>query len=173
MTTSKALEVYRYHLEPGGLFTRGEPAMVSAVLGTCVAVCLHDRRLKIGGMNHFLYPKTKMFGPANPQYANVSIPTLINMLRRQGCRLEDLEAQIFGGGEAPGATSRDKTGYQNIQMARRLLKKSGIRVVSEDVGGLKGRRLIFHTGTNEALVMKTHRIRRGDFYPYRQRLAGA
>jgi hypothetical protein len=38
---------------------------------------------------------------------------------------------------------------------------------------VKGRRLIFHTGTNEALVMKTHRIRRGDFYPYRLRLAGA
>ncbi|MDR2934612.1 MAG: chemotaxis protein CheD [Candidatus Adiutrix sp.] len=173
MTTTKALEVYRYHLEPGGLFTRGEPAMVSAVLGTCVAVCLHDRRLKIGGMNHFLYPKTKLFGPSNSQYANVSIPALINMLRRQGSRLEDLEAQIFGGGEAPGATIREKTGYRNVQMARRLLKKSGIRVVSEDVGGVKGRRLIFHTGTNEALVMKTHRIRRGDFYPYRLRLAGA
>jgi chemotaxis protein CheD len=170
MSTSKALEVYRYHLEPGGLFTCGEPAMVSAVLGTCVAVCLHDRRLKIGGMNHFLFPKPKLFGPSTPQYADVSIPALIKMLRKQGSRLEDLEAQIFGGGEAPGITNRDKTGYRNVQMARRILKKNGIRVVSEDVGGIKGRRLIFHTGTNEALIMKTHRIRGGDYYPYRQRL---
>ena len=169
MSTSKALEVFRYHLEPGGLFTCREPAMVSAVLGTCVAVCLHDRRLKIGGMNHFLYPKTKLFGLSTTQFANVSIPALINMLRKQGSRLADLEAQIFGGGEAPGAITTDKMGYKNIKMARRLLKKNGIRVVSEDVGGLKGRRLIFHTGTNEALIMKTHRIRRGDFYPYRLR----
>ena len=170
MTNSKALEVFRYHLEPGGLFTCGEPAMVSAVLGTCVAVCLHDRRLKIGGMNHFLYPKTKFFGPSGgSQYADVSIPALIQRLRRQGCRLEDMEAQIFGGGEAPGILGSDKTGSRNVRMARRLLKKNGIRVVSEDVGGLKGRRLLFHTGTNEALVMKTHRLRRGDFYPYRQR----
>jgi len=173
MTTSKALEVYRYHLEPGGLFTRGEPAMVSAVLGTCVAVCLHDRRLKIGGMNHFLYPKTKWFGPSSSQYGDVSIQALIKMLRQQGSRLEDLEAQIFGGGDAPGALSRDKTGHRNVQIARRILKKNGIRVVSEDVGGIKGRRLIFHTGTNEALVLKTHRIRRGDYFPYRQRLVGA
>ena len=173
MTTCKALEVYRYHLEPGDLFTRSEPAMVSAVLGTCVAVCLHDRRLKVGGMNQFLFPKTKMFGPSNAQYGDVSIPALIKMLRKQGSRLEDLEAQIFGGGEAPGAFGNDKTGYRNIQIARRILKKNGIRVVSEDVGGTKGRRLIFHTGTNEALVMKTHRIRRGDFYPYRQRLVSA
>ena len=170
MTVSNALEVYRYHLEPGGMFILGEPAMVSAVLGTCVAVCLHDRRLKIGGMNHFLYPKAKLFGPSNSQYGDVAIKALINMLRKQGSRLEDLEAQIFGGGEAPGGLIRDKTGYKNVQMARRMLKKNGIRVVSEDVGGIKGRRLIFHTGTNEALVMKTHRIRRGDYYPYRQRL---
>ncbi|MCL2029410.1 MAG: chemotaxis protein CheD [Deltaproteobacteria bacterium] len=167
MSTSKALEVFRYHLEPGDLFSCREPAMVSAVLGSCVAVCLHDRRLKIGGMNHFLYPKAKLFGPSNSQFATVSIPALINMLRKQGSRVEDLEAHIFGGGETPGTFG--KMGASNIQMARRLLKKNGIRVVSEDVGGLKGRRLIFHTGTNETLVMKTHRIRRGDFYPYRLR----
>jgi len=170
MATNNAVEVYRYHLEPGGVFACGEPAMVSAVLGTCVAVCLHDRRLKIGGMNHFLYPKTSAFGRPTQQYATVSIPALIKMLQKQGSRIEDMEAQIFGGGELLGAVSGGNIGYKNVKMARKLLKKNGIRVVSEDVGGLKGRRLIFHTGTNEALVMKTHRIRRGDYYPYRQRL---
>lgn len=170
MNNQKAIEVYRYHLEPGGVFTCGEPAMVSAVLGTCVAVCLHDRRLKIGGMNHFLYPKTGPFGRPTPQHATASIPALIRMMQKQGCRVEDLEAQIFGGGELMGAAGSGNIGAKNVKMARKLLKKSGIRVVSEDVGGMKGRRLIFHTGTNEALVMKTHRIRRGDYYPYRQRL---
>ncbi|MDR2945562.1 MAG: chemotaxis protein CheD [Candidatus Adiutrix sp.] len=167
---NKAVEVYRYHLEPGGIFACGEPAMVSVVLGTCVAVCLHDRRLKIGGMNHFLYPKTRAFVRPTQQYATVSIPALIKMMQKQGSRLADLEAQIFGGGETIGAISDGHIGSKNVKMARKLLKKNGIRVVSEDVGGLKGRRLIFHTGTNEALVMKTHRIRRGDYYPYRQRL---
>lgn len=170
MRNNKALEVYRYHLEPGGVFACGEPAMVSAVLGTCVAVCLHDRRLKIGGMNHFLYPKTKVFGQPTHQYATVSIPSLIKKMQQQGCRLEDIEAQIFGGGELLGVFASGNIGEKNVKMARKILKKNGIRVVSEDVGGLKGRRLIFHTGTNEALVMKTHRIRRGDYYPYRQRL---
>lgn len=170
MSTNKALEVYRYHLEPGGVFTCGEPAMVSAVLGTCVAVCLHDRRLKIGGMNHFLYPKARAFSRPNSQYATVSIPALIKQMQRQGSRIQDIEAQIFGGGEFVGLFSNGNIGQKNIKIARKILKKNGIKVVSEDVGGLKGRRLIYHTGTNEALVMKTHRIRRGDYYPYRQRL---
>lgn len=170
MTTNRALEVYRYHLEPGGVFACGEPAMVSAVLGTCVAVCLHDRRLKIGGMNHFLFPKPRAFGQSTDQHATVSIPALIKMMRKHGCRLEDIEAQIFGGSAHAGLSGSGDLGAKNIKMARKILKKNGIRVVSEDVGGFKGRRLIFHTGTNEALVMKTHRIRRGDYYPYRQRI---
>ncbi len=171
MTTNKALEVYRYHLEPGGVFACGEPAMVSAVLGTCVAVCLHDRRLKIGGMNHFLYPKAKVFTEPTIEHGIVAIPALIRQMRKQGSRLEDMEAQIFGGGECPGLADSGGLGLKNVKMARKILKKNGIKVVSEDVGGLKGRRLIFHTGTNEALIMKTHRIRRGDYHPYRQRLS--
>ena len=168
--TTNAIEVYRYHLEAGSLFSCGEPAMVSTVLGTCVAVCLHDKRLKIGGMNHFLYPKNKAFTRPTAEYGNVAIPALIKMLQRHGSRLQDLEAQIFGGGDLPGLAGSSNMGYKNLKMARKILKKNGIKVVSEDVGGLKGRRLIFHTGTNEALIMKTHRLRRGDYYPYRQRL---
>jgi chemotaxis protein CheD len=168
MTTNNAVDIYRYHLTPGHVLTCGQQAMISAVLGTCVAVCLHDRRLKIGGMNHFLYPKSGFFGSASNNYGDVAIPALIDKLRRMGSRPQDLEAQIFGGGDA--GRDRDGTGEKNVKIARKLLKKNGIAVVSEDVGGFKGRRLIFHTGTNETLVMKTHRIRRGDYYPYRERL---
>jgi chemotaxis protein CheD len=142
--------------------------MISAVLGTCVAVCLHDRRLKIGGMNHFLYPKSGFFGSISNDYGDVAIPALIDKLRRLGSRVQDLEAQIFGGGDTD--FSRGATGEKNVKIARKILKKNGIAIVSEDVGGRKGRRVIFHTGTNESLVMKTHRIRRGDYYPYRERL---
>jgi chemotaxis protein CheD len=169
MTTNHAIEIYRYHLTPGNIFSCAEQAMVSAVLGTCVAVCLHDRRLKIGGMNHFLYPKSGFFGSASNDSGDVAIPALNTPRRRLGSRPEDMEAQIFGGGAARGERW-GSTGGKNVKLARKILKKHGINVVSEDVGGMKGRRLIYHTGTNEALVMKTHRIRRGDYYPYRLRL---
>ncbi|MDR1395238.1 MAG: chemotaxis protein CheD [Deltaproteobacteria bacterium] len=169
MTTTNAVEIYRYHLTPGSLFSCGQQAMISTVLGTCVAVCLHDRRLKIGGMNHFLYPKSGFFGSSSNDYGDVAIPALIDKLCRLGSRPQDLEAQIFGGGDISGFDD-GRTGSKNIKIARKILKKNGISIVSEDVGGFKGRRLIFHTGTNETLVMKTHRIRRGDYFPYRQRL---
>ncbi|MDR2422355.1 MAG: chemotaxis protein CheD, partial [Deltaproteobacteria bacterium] len=142
-TSNNAVEIYRYHLTPGNVLTCGQQAMISAVLGTCVAVCLHDRRLKIGGMNHFMYPKSGFFGSSSNDFGDVAIPALIDKLRRIGSRVQDLEAQIFGGGDPSPSYAKSNTGEKNVKMARKLLKKNGINIVSEDVGGYKGRRLIF------------------------------
>lgn len=169
MHNAHEVEVFKYHLQPGYIFTSSEPALVSAVVGTCVAVCIHDRRLKTGGMNHFLFPKTGWGQKNTPQYGNVALTALIRLMIRQGSRVEDMEAQIFGGGTR-SLSDRTGLGRRNVKMARKFLKKRGIPVVSEDIGGIKGRRILFHTMSNEAIVMKTHRLRRGDYYPYRQRL---
>lgn len=32
----------------------GPQVVLTTVLGSCIAVCLHDRNRRIGGMNHFL-----------------------------------------------------------------------------------------------------------------------
>lgn len=170
MTENHEVEPFRYYLKPGYIFSTLEPAMVMTVVGTCVAVCLHDKRLKSGGMNHFFFPRAGRREKTTPQYGNVAVSALIKMMIQQGSRLEDMEAQIFGGG-LRSLTDSSAVGRRNVKMAKRILKKRGIPVVSEDVGGIKGRRVIFHTRTNEAIIMKTHKIRRGDWYPFRARLA--
>jgi chemotaxis protein CheD len=170
MPGSHEVEAFKYHLQPGFIFVSMDPALVSTVIGTCVAVCLHDRRLKSGGMNHYFFPKAGRRQKTTPKFGNVAIMALIRMMVRNGSRLEDLEAQIFGGGSR-SMTDGSSMGRKNVNMARKILKKRGIPIVSEDVGGVKGRRVVFHTRTNEAIVMKTHRIRRGDWHPYRDRLA--
>lgn len=169
MPGSWEVEEFRYHLQPGYIFTSTEPALISAVLGTCVAVCIWDRRLKTGGMNHFLFPRTGRRAKTTPQFGNVALTALIRMMLSQGSRIQDMEAQIFGGGRR-SLNDSESVGVKNVKIARKLLKKNGIPVVSEDVGGIKGRRVLYHTGTNETIIMKTHRLRRGDFYPYGDRL---
>jgi chemotaxis protein CheD len=171
MAATHEVEVYKYHLQPGYIFTTTEPALVSAVIGTCVAVCLYDRRLKTGGMNHFLFPKTGRREKTTAQFGNVAVSALIRLMISQGSRVGDMEAQLFGGGSR-SLDDRTDVGRRNVKMARKILKKKGIPIVSEDVGGVKGRRVVFHTRTNEAIVMKTDKLRLGDWYPYRQRLAG-
>ena len=169
MPESREVEPYRYHLQPGFIYASREPSLVTTVVGTCVAVCVYDRRLKAGGINHFFFPKVPRRNKATPRYGNVAIPALVRMMVNQGSRVEDLEAQIFGGGSRRISEGRS-IGYRNVRMAHKILKKFGIPVVSEDTGGIKGRRVLFHTMTNETVVMKTHKIRRGDWHPYRGRL---
>ena len=51
-------------------------------------------------------------------------------------------------------------------ISRKILAKQGIPVVSEDVGGRKGRKIVFNTQTNEIAVLKVGHLRKADWYPY-------
>jgi len=165
--SDQALEANEYYLKPGFLFLTREPTVIYTVLGSCVAVCLWDRRNKIGAMNHFLYPRTADPAQATTRYGNVAVLTLIRLMRAEGAGRDGLEGQIFGGGTQGTDHSEADIGPQNVQVARKILKRQRIPITSEDVGGNKGRKLIYNTGTNEAVVLKVDRLREEDWYPYR------
>ncbi len=156
-----------YFLEPGYIFLATRPTVISGVLGSCVAVCLYDRKQKIGGMNHFRYPSTTDRNKATAIYGNVSTIALVRMMIEQGTHRRHIEAQIIGGAYNRDLSTRD-VGRENITVARRVLARERIRVVSEDVGGARGRKVVFNTAKNEVAVMKVDRLRTGDWYPYEE-----
>ena len=41
---------------PGEYFVFNEDLVIQTVLGSCVAACIADRGIGVGGMNHFLLP---------------------------------------------------------------------------------------------------------------------
>ena len=45
-----------YFLKPGYILIASKPTVISTVLGSCVSVCLYDRKRGAGGMNHFQLP---------------------------------------------------------------------------------------------------------------------
>ncbi|NLZ09711.1 MAG: chemotaxis protein CheD, partial [Alcaligenaceae bacterium] len=51
----RALERSARVINPGGWAVEGERA-IATLLGSCVAVCLYDPKLRLAGMNHFLLP---------------------------------------------------------------------------------------------------------------------
>lgn len=154
-----------YFIEPGHIFLSQAPAVVSSVLGSCVAVCIHDRRRKFGGMNHFLYPSTTKPSQSTAVYGNVATRALIHMFLKEGSKRKHLEAQIFGGANNVEIHEKD-IGRENIRVARQVLAKARIRLASEDVGGQKGRKVVFSTAENEVLVIRVDQLRRQDWYPY-------
>lgn len=164
-TDAKEPQVRDYLLKPGYIYFPEESTAISAVLGSSVSVTLFDCRLKTGGMNHFLYPVIREKGRTTSLYGNVAVITLIDMIMAEGSRRKNLQAQIFGGAFNTGYSDRD-IGADNIATARRILKSKGIKVVSEDVGGIMGRKVIFNTCDSEIALLKVNQLRRSDWYPY-------
>ncbi len=144
----------KYYLHPGQLFASKESHEVTTILGSCVAVCLWDPGVRIGGINHYLLPSFGSDGVASPRFGDISIRALIAKLLAIGCDCRRLQAKLFGGACVLEAFRERKNhlGSQNVLTARELLAVEAIPVVAEDVGGHKGRKLVFLTDDGSAWI---------------------
>ncbi|MBP8120960.1 MAG: hypothetical protein KAY04_06910, partial [Burkholderiales bacterium] len=50
---------------PGEYFATDKDMVLVTVLGSCVAACIRDPRAGVGGMNHFMLPRSEK-DPTNP-----------------------------------------------------------------------------------------------------------
>jgi len=162
----KKKETEKYYLESGYIFLAEKPTSISTVLGSCVSVCIYDRKRKVGGMNHFQVPFATDSDQATARFGNVATITLIRMMIHDGSKIKNLEAQLLGGAYNRDVSPKD-IGLENIIAAKRILTRERIRVASEDVRGGKGRKIVFNTGTNEIAVFKVDKLRESDWYPYK------
>ena len=144
------------YLHPGRIFASPEPCTVRMILGSCVAVCLWDPRQAIGGANHFLLPYHVGECQDSLRFGNVAILRLIEKLLALGCAKQSLKAKLFGGSCVLEAFQKNAAnlGTNNVLVARKLLAEEGIAVVAEDVGGHRGRRLVFQTDDGGAWVRR-------------------
>ncbi len=141
----------QHFLYPSSLFVSKDPYLVKTILGSCVSICLIDKRLKIGGINHFMLPNWNGNDLASPKYGNIAIDKLVDKMKYHGSRLEDIQAKIFGGGDLLGSTKENSImiGERNIRVARMMLEEIGIPIIASSTGGKKGRKILFFTDTGE------------------------
>jgi chemotaxis protein CheD len=135
------------YLLPGQLFASAEPCQIKTILGSCVAICLWDKRRGTGGMNHFLLPSGREGHPPSLRYADHATRVLLETLRALGCRPPNLRAKIFGGAAMFQARDGYATtlGAKNVAAALELMKSAGIPVVAQETGGPQGRKVLFNT----------------------------
>lgn len=144
------VDLKNHYLYPSELFAEAQPYLISTILGSCVSVCLYDKKLHIGGMNHFMLPLWNGNGLASPRYGNIAIEKLINRMLELGCRKINLTAKVFGGGEVLNSINNPfSIGSRNIVIANELLQEHGIIITAQSTGGKKGRKIIFNSATNE------------------------
>jgi chemotaxis protein CheD len=154
-----------YFLQPGYIYVPDKAVSISTVIGSGVSICIYDRKNRIAGMNHFQMPFISSKGQTTALYGNIATTTLIKMMLSHESKIKNLEAQIFGGAYNPGKNDKD-IGKENIKIARKILQKNQIAIISEDTGGEKGRKIVFNISTNEAAVLKVDNLRDADWYPY-------
>jgi chemotaxis protein CheD len=144
------MEENLHFLYPAAIFASKTPHLVTTILGSCVAVCLYDPVVKIGGINHFMLPLWNGQGLASPKYGNIAIEKLIEKMSSLGCEPTRLQAKVFGGGEViQSNVSQFNIGERNIRIAYDMLEEYKIPIVGQSVGGKYGRKILFNTETFE------------------------
>lgn len=139
------------YLHAGQVFASAAPTSVVTVLGSCVAVCLFDRAARVGGMNHYLLPlETTREGSA--RFGNVAMRRLLEDVLALGASKARLEARLFGGASVVPTLERRCLGATNAELALRLLRDAEVPILEQDLGGQKGRKLVFHTDDGAAWV---------------------
>lgn len=151
-------------LQTGDCYIGVQPTMITTVLGSCLAVTLHAPKMGIGTICHaFLPDSTTSKSPlrAEPQicrFVDTALQNMLETMDKLGVPRRDLIVKMFGGSTGLAVRNVDHTSYdigrRNIAMARRLLKFVRLDIQVEDVGGQRGRKLMFNTHTGEVWVKK-------------------
>ena len=145
------LEAY---LHPGDIHALAQPSRVTTILGSCVSVCLFERDGTVGGMNHFLLPSAPTPASSSTRYGDCAVDVLVKRLLALGASRERLIAKVFGGANVLHAFAEGSRhiGAANVEMARKALARHGIPIGAEDVGGTRGRKLVFSAPDGAAWV---------------------
>lgn len=147
-TTNKTGQNEVYLLQGEFKVSGDENVIFSTLLGSCVATCLHDPVVKVGGLNHFLLPSTGASDSQSHMFGVNAMEMLINSLLRLGADKSRLQAKLFGG--AAMNQMMASVGEQNAQFAQTFLADEGIPCVAQSLGGTEGRRLRYNPTTGIA-----------------------
>ena len=138
---------------PGEYFVAREQLAIMTVLGSCIAACLWDSRMRVGGMNHFMLPDGEA-GDSSGRYGSYAMELLINEMMKLGARRETLQAKIFGGGQVMANFTTMNVGERNTRFVQDYLATERIPVVSEDVLDIYPRKVVFFPVTGKAMVKR-------------------
>jgi chemotaxis protein CheD len=128
------------------------PDRMKAILGSCIGLVLYHARLQTAAMAHIVLPDSAGRPGAAGKFADTAIPEMLRLLRELETPSHGLTAKLAGGGNMFGSTGPLQIGDANAEAVARVLKSIGIVSVSREVGGTKGRRVVFDCASGEMTV---------------------
>ena len=138
---------------PGEYYVSNENLVITTVLGSCIAACIWDSRMRVGGMNHFMLPDGDSIDVSG-RYGSYAMELLINEMLKLGARRETMQAKIFGGAQVMHSFTTMNVGERNTQFVVNYLHTERIPVVSEDVLDIYPRKVCYFPVTGKAMVKR-------------------
>lgn len=131
--------------------------LITMGLGSCIGIAIYDRVKKIAGLVHIMLPDSKQFkNIVNPlKYADLGIENLVNQMINKGCKKENMTAKIAGGASMfnfPDKKIISDIGKRNSLAAIEIINKLSIPIIGQDIGGNKGRTMIFESEDGSVLI---------------------
>lgn len=133
---------------------KGSGMLVTYALGSCIGICLYDPMIKLGALVHVMLPLNMEAGRKNPlKYADTGIRDTVRQMELKGASRARLTAKIAGGAKMfESSGSLGNIGQRNIESVHLNLKKEGVRLLKEDVGGTAARTLLFDVSSGLACI---------------------
>lgn len=132
------------------LIAQGESA--KAVLGSCIGLVLYHETRQAAAVAHIVLPRSQDRGGPPGKFADTAIPHMLQLLTDSGIPRIGLLAKLAGGANMFGSGGPIQIGKENHAAVIEILKGLRIPLVAEHVGGQKGRRMTFNSGTGEMRV---------------------
>lgn len=151
---------------PGEYFVAKNGMLLVTVLGSCIAACIRDPMVGIGGMNHFMLPDDGVKGTvtSSARYGTYAMELLINHLLKLGAKKERLEAKLFGGGAVMASLASSNVGIRNASFALDFLATEGIPIIAKDLLESYPRKVYYFTDSGRVLVKKLNRVQNDTLY---------
>lgn len=135
---------------------KGSGTLITYALGSCIGICLYDPVTKVGALVHIMLPLNMETGRTHPmKYADTGVRETLKLMESMGASRARITAKIAGGAkmfEISGGGSLGNVGQRNIESVHIVLKREGIRLLKEDVGGTVARTLSFDVADGTGCV---------------------
>lgn len=160
-------------LQPGEFYFGESDTRIRTILGSCVSITMWHPQLRIGGMCHYmLASKPGRRGKRlDGKYGDDAVMMFLDAAARNNTDPHDYVFKIFGGGKmflenndhrpCEGSTCElmiDRcfnVSCKNANIGRALLKRHGLNVVAEHLGGDGHRNVIFDIWSGSVWVRQS------------------
>ena len=120
-------------------------------LGSCVGVVIYDPVVKVGGILHAMLPDSTLNeekAHARPfMFVDTGLPSLFHAVYALGGVKSRIITKLAGGAELLNEKKVFNIGLRNVDAVHGMLKRNGVRLYAEDIGGADVRTLRLDLGT--------------------------